>query len=562
MNRSLASRARRVLFAAAGLSALAVVGCSNENQPDQTNPPAIQSSGQNSADSNGSTTTSMAFPTGNRSSSDLLVEEITPREAQVGKPYTYQLRVTNLTDHALAGVVLHQKIPADFVIANGASRGSPGARDVSATSNGQAQFDIGTLGPKQSRTISVTGTPSRTGPIDTCLLAQYNPPTLCAVVNAVAPQIAVAVTGQQEADICQEIVYHYRVTNTGSGTAHNLVLRENLPKGLQTRDGRNAIAVNIGDLGQGQSKDVPVTLRATEAGRFNSRAVVDSDAGQASAQEVTTAVHAPRLAVTIDAPKEEYVGDRVAYKVTVKNNGDAPAQGAKLRFGATPGMVNFVDAQGGKGAQLASEEPNGGQSLGTIAPGQSREVTVDLQAIQGGPVTVKATALAQCAQPVTTPVQTVIKTVSASALVVTHNPDPVRIGTDVTYHIVVENKGNAADHNVVVKAIIPDSEKFVKAKGETEGSAQGQTVTFGAIPTLNAKQSMSWDVTAKALRSDEAQFRVTMTSQTTTKPAEKLEPTKLYGTDTGAQQRTNEAPETPRVNQPAPSTPQDQPLNK
>ncbi len=531
-----------------GVAACVIVGCSSDdNYTDQPQPPQQQESRNYSG--NRDVVASMAFPTGNRNSSQLLVEEMAPREVRVGKPYTYRLRVTNLTNQRLSDVVLHQKIPADLALANEGPGAQQAGYNQHRDQNGQARFDVGDLGPNQSKTIEVTGTPGREGQIDTCLSAQFNPPTLCAVVMAVAPALRIQAYAQPEADICQDITYRYTVTNTGTGTAHNVVLREDLPNGLETTDGQRKLESRVGDLAQGQSKEVTVRLRARQAGRFTSRVVADSDAGEARAEEVNTTVRAPRLAVTIVAPKEQYSGDQISYRVTVKNNGDAAARDTRLRFGATPGMVEFVSAEGAEGRQLSSERQNGGQNLGTIAPSETRNVMVHFRTLRGGQVTVDATAEAQCAAPVTTPIESEIHQVSASALIVTHDHDPVRVGDDVTYHIVVQNKGHAADHDVVVIATLPDSEKFVGiegANGQREGKVEGQTISLGSIPTLEPKQTMSWDIKAKAMQPGEAQLRVTMTSQTTTKPAVKIEPTKLIGAENNLHERTNEAPPVPQ----------------
>ena len=538
-----------VALAALTSAGVLTTGCSSEsNEPASagwTNQPVQASQKQAAAPAPKQSQLTMAFPTGNRNTSDLLVEQIGEREARAGKPYTYQLRVTNLTNQPLSGVVLRQRIPENFKLSENSSVQAAGE-------NGQAQINIGDLGPRQSKTVQVTGTPSGTGTLDTCLSAKYNPPTLCARVPIVAPAIKVVAEGPSQADVCQDLTYRYTVTNTGTGTASNVVLQENLPEGLQTADGQRTVSMNIGDLPQGQSKTVTARLKAMQAGRFTTQAVVHSDAGDVQSEQVATSVVAPRLAVTMTGPKEDYLGQPITYQVTVKNTGDTAARNTRLRLGATPGQVQFVNAQGADGAQLASERQGTGQDLGTIAPGESRTITVNFQPQREGATSVNATTVAQCAQEVTTYANTNIKAVTAAALVVTHDPDPVPVGGKVIYHLAVQNKGTATDHNVQVKATLPDSEQFVRAGGKTEATNQGQTVTFGAIPELQPKQTISWEIEAKATRPDEAKFQATMTSQSTQHPAVKMEPTKLIGGTTGTETHTNQAPEPTRTNPPVP----------
>lgn len=547
---------RGLLLAAAASAAMIVGGCSQDQQPGGTmasgNPNgAVQASDSGMAQSPSESRVAMSFPTGNRNSSDLMVEQIGAREVRAGQPYTYQIRVTNLTDQPLTGVVVRERIPENFKLA------SETARDNDQ--DHRARFDIGELGPKQSKTINVTGTAGDPGTLDTCLSAQYNPPMLCSHIAIVAPAIKAMVEGPSQIDVCQDLAYRYTVTNTGTGTAHNVVLQEALPDGLTTTDGQKSFSVNVGDLGQGQSKEVTARLRATDAGRYTTYAVAHSDAGDVKTQEVATQVLAPRLAVTISGPKEAYLGQPVAYQITVTNRGDAPAMAARVRLGATPGHVQFVNAMGADGASLASDREGGGEGLGTLAPGESKSMTVNFNTLQNGEISVDATAAAKCARDVTTYANTSIAAVTASALIVTHDPDPVPVGTNVTYKIIVENKGGVADHNVRVTATLPESEQYVSANGETTASDNGRDITFGPIATLQPKQRVMWTVTTKALRPDAAEFHAMLNSEANQKEAIKIEPTKLIGIDGGTQTRTREAPATPGTDHPAP--PQDQ-LNK
>jgi len=522
------------------------IGCSESGERPGTSShdSAVQASDTSRAPATGESRIAMAFPTGVRSSSDLLVEQIGQGQARVGRPYTYRLLVTNLTDKQLTGITLRQRLPENFKLAENTS--------VQAGNDRQAQIQIGDLAPHQSKTIEVSGTATGPGTLDMCLSAQFNPPTLCVQIPIVAPAIRAIAEGPSQADVCQDLNYRYTVTNTGTGTARNVSLQANLPDGVQTVDGQRSIAINVGDLAQGQSKSVNARLRASQAGNFTSQAIVHSDDGDANVQAITTQVRAPRLAVTMTGPRENFLGQPMAYQVTVKNTGDAPAVRTRVRLGATPGSVRFVRAEGANGAQLASEREGGGQDLGTIAPGETRNVTVDFEPQREGSVAVDATAQANCAQPVTTSVNSEIRTITAAALIVTHDPDPVPVGGRVVYHITVQNKGTATDHDVNVTATIPESEEFVRASGQTEVKSTGRNVVFATIPTLAPKQTMTWQVEAKALRADEAQFQVSMTSQSTQKPAVKLEPTKLFGAETGTQTHTNEAPEPARNSSSAP----------
>ena len=289
------------------------------------------------------------------------------------------MKVTNLTRFTLTGVMLEQRLPENFDVQQSANAASPPAE------NGRMErIQVGDLRPNESKTIDLSGVPKQQGSLDTCLSARYNPPTLCTAINVVAPALKIVAEGPSQADVCQELPYRYTITNTGTGTARNVVLQENLPEGLQTTDGQKTVSANVGDLTAGQSKQVTVRLRAGQAGKYSSRAVARSDAGEARTEEISTNVLAPRLAVTVSGPKQDYSGQQLPYQVTVKNTGDAPAANARLRITATNGQAEFVSARSSQGGDLSRDRLQNGTDLGTIAPGESRTIDATFTSRQEG----------------------------------------------------------------------------------------------------------------------------------------------------------------------------------
>jgi len=150
----------------------------------------------------------LAYPTGDRNTSTLLVEQIGPEEVRVGHDYNYQLRVTNLTNAPVRDIHLKSSRPEGMKITRVGS-----GQNADNTSDAQQGFAIGTLGPKESRAIDITAVPSRVGDLDACYAVTYQPPALCTMVKVVNPTLSVVAEGPSESDVCQDIVYHFRVTN-------------------------------------------------------------------------------------------------------------------------------------------------------------------------------------------------------------------------------------------------------------------------------------------------------------------------------------------------------------
>jgi uncharacterized repeat protein (TIGR01451 family) len=59
---------------------------------------------------------SMAFPTGDQSSSVLLVTKQMPSQIRAGAPFEYQLTVQNISDQPLEGVVVYDRVPSEITV--------------------------------------------------------------------------------------------------------------------------------------------------------------------------------------------------------------------------------------------------------------------------------------------------------------------------------------------------------------------------------------------------------------------------------------------------------------
>lgn len=501
-----------------------VVGCAAEGEvevgggPQQTERisqerPATQPAGRQAQHV-------LAYPTGERESSVLLVEKLQPQEVRLNRPYEYQIRVTNLTDQNLGGVVLREQLPGTFEVARTDPPAQPGPEGIS-------QYTIGELGPRQSRTITISGRPTQVGAIDTCTSVTYNP-TLCVSTNVVNPILRLTKAGPERADICEPIVYRYTVSNDGTGTERGVRIEERLPQGLVTKEGRDTVTLDVGDLEAGRSREFTVELQARQTGQFTSQAVARSADGEdVQSEQIATTVIAPRLAVQIQGPESEFIGKPITYKVTVTNEGDAPAQRLDLDLGGVD-RPQVAIAEDGDQPRLLSVRP-GEEGLGTLEPGQSQSFNVTVEPNKEGVLNVTASAKAHCAEAVSQSTQTNVRAIPALLLEVVDKEDPIRIGGEVEYTIMVRNQGSGADNNISITATIPEGQTYISSDGPTQAQVEGRTLRFAPVETLPAGKTVNWTVKTRAENAGDLRFQVQLNSQSlTAQPAMETEPTRLY----------------------------------
>jgi uncharacterized repeat protein (TIGR01451 family) len=254
--------------------------------------------------------------------------------------------------------------------------------------------------------------------------------------------------------------------------------------------------------------------------------------------EVTTTVSQPNLDFTVTGPATEYLNKTATYVVTVKNTGDAPAARTTVALDAMekrgeiggvvvgPGDPAAGEARAAAAAAAAYRKE--GTDLGTIAPGQSKTVTVTVRPTRGGPMTLRAVALASCVPAVTGKIDTDIRTLPALRLEVVDLDDPIRVGDNVVYRVTVKNQGTGPDANVAITATLPPELTYVTSEGPTAGKANGQTVTFAPVPTLAAGEEAVWRIQTKAGKPGDVRMRVQLKSDSLTEPAAESEPTRLY----------------------------------
>lgn len=105
-----------------------------------------------------------------------------------------------------------------------------------------------------------------------------------------------------------------------------VVVKDTLPAGLTTADGKNMRFFNAGTLAAGQSKEFSVQAKAAKTGSFSSPATATSGCGtDANAAAVSTIVRQPKLAIKADCREYVFLGRDVTFAWTLTNSGSYAA---------------------------------------------------------------------------------------------------------------------------------------------------------------------------------------------------------------------------------------------
>lgn len=425
------------------------------------------------------------YPTGRREGSALMVEKMAPTEATVNGATEYRIRVTNLAACALDNVVVDEKIPAGFNVSGMSPQGTGAA-------NGATAFNLGSIGAGQSKDIVVKGSFAKAGSYSGCCDVSYTLP-VCMTINVVAPALAITKAMPAEVSLCDNIPVKLVVTNSGSGTARNVVIKDALPAGLTAQGG--GTEWNIGNLPAGQSATKEFNVKADKVGSYTNAANASAEGGlTANSNSVTTVVKAPTLTIDKKCPGTLRQGQNAKFEIVVTNTGNGVAHNTKVTD-AIPAGATFKSAtEGGAVAGNAVV-----WNIGDLAPGASKTMSVTMSGNQGT-INNSATATCDCAAAVSDGCSTNFIGVPDIGTTVNDADGVVNVGEPHTYTVDVRNQGQVNLTNTKMVVTLPDGMTFVSSG--SGATATGNKVTFD-FGTLTPGQTKNGSFVVKSSKAGE-----------------------------------------------------------
>ena len=281
------------------------------------------------------------------------------------------------------------------------------------------------------------------------------------------PQLRIEKKAQAEAEVGEKFVYEIIVQNVGSVPAEYVVVEERIPKG--TRMERSQPQAHIGrdrilrweleTMAPNTQQVIKVEVTPLEAGPIGSVATVRFAARVAT----KTVVTAPTLSLSIKHPSEVAVGELVPLKFVITNKGTGTARKATLRAVLQEGLHHPA------GLDLD-------QDLGTLAPGQSREIDLPVTATEQGRFTpsviVTANGIEQENRTLDLSVIESRLTLSRDGHVRRFVNRPAEFTTKVTNHSVETMK------NVIITEQLPEGVTPVGETGKFRWTPKDRTVTW------------------------------------------------------------------------------------
>ena len=304
-----------------------------------------------------------SFPTGDPRTSAVTLEKEVPAEVVRLTPFSYRIRVENLTEGVLEHVRVSDRLPEGLSV--------EATEPVGTIEGGMARWDLGMLAPRAVKTLVVHATASQVGALTSSATVEYEA-ALEATTRVVAPDLQVSVDAPGMGQIAQPFDLTVKVTNAGSGGARDVRAIDVLPDGLRTVSGQSRIVLDFGELAAQQTKEKTIRLVAEAPRRFRHEVSVEAAGGIAvTAESKETAVQEARLVLDVREPEEPARATPLRVDIVIGNTGDGTSERTTLRC-ALPDGVELVSAD-------AESELDGRVvtwDLGDLAPGGTRTVNL------------------------------------------------------------------------------------------------------------------------------------------------------------------------------------------
>lgn len=439
---------------------------------------------------------------------------------ELGSNVVFTISVTNVGPDAATGVSVLDLLPEGLVYVSDNGGG------FYTDSNGV--WTIGGLNVGISTTLQITATVTNAGQVITNIAQvsasdQFDPnsvpgnsvPTendqgqVLVFVGSSANLSLTKTVNNAAPALGSNVIFTITVTNAGPNATTGVTVKDLLPAGLNYVSSSGSYVAGsgiwtIGGLGVGVSTTLTISATVTNSGSMTNVAqVMTSDEfdpnsipgnsirtedDQASAIVTVGGSANLSLTKTVNNATPNF-GTNVIFTVTVTNSGPNMATGLTVKD-VLPAGLGFVSSSGG---YVAS---NGIWTIGSLNVGSSATLLITASVTNAGVVLVNMAQVWTVNQfdpnstpgnsnPVEDDQASVFVTVLNSAdlaLTKTVNNTTPLLGSQITYTIVVTNRGPNADTLVSVKDILPAGLTFVSASTVQYVPGTGLW-TIGAIPS-------------------------------------------------------------------------------
>jgi uncharacterized repeat protein (TIGR01451 family) len=436
-----------------------------------------------------------------------------PDSIKAGEELTYHLCVENASRGEAYHVTVRCPLPANAKFV----RAAPPPTDK----NKELIWRLGTMPPMTYRDISLVLRPTGPGEVRACARIQYEHGQ-CVCTKVMGPALELVAQGPAQIVVGEPTTLRLTVENIGNDEATDVKLNETLPPGL-TAGGKSTFESTIGTLAAGQSRTVEFQATASATGKLCTKAQATGAGGIRAETERCLQAGQPKLTLAESGPSHRYLNLSATYRISIANPGDMPAENIVIKS-ALPPQTIFMSAS--EGAELLGNEVQ--WTIAKLEAGGQK--TLDLVFRSRNAQEVCNHTQAQAAHGLQAQAQacTNFLGVSAVLLQLTDTDDPIELGAETSYSVVIKNQGTVPVTQARLLARVGPHLEIARVSGPADSHREGATVASEPF-AVQPESEVQFVFRVRTIRVGDARFKVDLSAdQLTAGPVREEESTQVY----------------------------------
>lgn len=284
------------------------------------------------------------------------------------------------------------------------------------------------------------------------------------------PRLTIEKTAPAKAVLGQQLVYSILVRNVGTSPATQVTIEDRIPRGTRLVGTApraemldKKLVWKLGTLQPNDERKIAIKVIPEEEGTLGSVAKV-TFVTEVAADIVVTS---PRLQLRVNGPSELRMQETAEFVFTLSNPGEGDAKNVILRSIIPEGLSHPA------GSDLEYK-------IERLAPGESRDVRLELTGAKVGRVTHQSIATAD--GNITTEAKTNVEVVGEQLVLTRSSPPRVYIGRQAVFTNKVGNEGQRPVQRVRITETVPMGLDFVEASDGGIFDSATRTVTWNVGP--------------------------------------------------------------------------------
>ena len=445
----------------------------------------------------------------NRSSTEMpgiRVMTAGPRRIMIRQTHPYEVIVENRGSVAAEGLVIRAHIPdwAD-VVGQQVSRGDVSSDAVDAVRN--LHWKIERLEAGQTEKMFVRLKAARSGTHDLDVDWTLTPQTRTMQVVVQEPELALTIDGPDEVIYGQSKTYQIRVLNPGDGIAPEVVF-------TLSPNSSSPQSQKIGDIPAGKEAQFEVELTAQDLGELKIHGLAMGDLDLKAEADKTIRVLAADLEAVLSGPEVKYQNAEAFYQLQLTNHGTAASENVIANLTLPSGVIY----KGGmEGATMIDNQLR--WKIASLTPDAVRKYRFKCRMESTGTQNFQFDCKGSAAGQTDVALDTSVEAIADLVLSVEDPTAPAPIGENVTYQIVIRNRGSKPANDVRAVAQFSHGIEPQQVSGHAGKVITGQ-VLIEPIKRIEAGEEVRVTIVARAETGGHHRFRTEVRSGETVLVAE------------------------------------------